>query len=63
MDGRLSRIKTKTSHSAKVKSLSDDLLGAMASQCKVTKKEFLQLVDCTISREDYEKMLAERNAL
>lgn len=63
LDGRLSRIKTRTSHSAKVKSLSDQLLSAMASQCKVAKKEFLELVDCTMSQEDYEKVLVERNLL
>ena len=63
LDGRLSRIRTRTSHSAKVKSLSDQLLSQMASQCKITKKEFLELVDCQMSQDIYEKLLNERNFL
>ena len=53
-DGRKSLSKTKTSHSPKMKTLSNDLLSKMSQQCYLTKAEFLDLIDCPLSRSDYE---------
>lgn len=59
-DGKKSRAKTKTSHYAGGTSLGDPLLGAMAKQCFLSKKEFLDLVDCPMDREKFEGLLSER---
>jgi hypothetical protein len=62
MDGRRSLAKTKTSHGAS-RELSDELLGKMAKQCGVTKKQFLDLIDCSLNRVDYETILREKRML
>jgi len=48
--------RTKTSHGRGF-DLNDYLLAQMARQVSLTKKQFLELVDCPLSREDYEKVL------
>jgi hypothetical protein len=48
--------RTKTSHGRGF-DLDDFLLGQMARQVSLTKKQFLELVDCPLSREEYEKIL------
>lgn len=58
-DGRKTRVKTKTSHSPKVRDLDDSLLGKMAKQCGLSRPEFLRLVDCPMGRDDYESRLSE----
>jgi len=45
---------TKTSHSPKMREISDSLLGQMARQCGLSKSDFLDLIDCPLSREGYE---------
>lgn len=62
-DGLKSRIKTKTSFGARPKQIAGDLLGKMARQCQLNKKQFLNLIDCPLSQEDYEKILIENNLL
>lgn len=56
--GKKTQIYTKTSHGSKYKNLSDDLVSAMAKQCKLTTKQFKELVSCTMSGAEYEGMLA-----
>lgn len=56
-DGTKSEAVTHVSHGAK--EVGDTLLGQMARQCCLTKKDFLRLVDCPLSREDYEALLTE----
>lgn len=56
-DGRLSSIRTKTSHTAGMKSIGAPLLGHMARQCGLLKSQFMDLVDCPLSRDDYEALL------
>ena len=58
-DGKKTLAKTKTSHGSKA-DLDDYLLGAMAKQCQLTKPQFLEFVDCTLSRDAYEKTLEQR---
>ncbi|HNY32800.1 MAG TPA: hypothetical protein PKO15_18090 [Fibrobacteria bacterium] len=55
-DGRKTSIFTKTSHTPKMREIPDNLLGMMAKQCKLSKKLFLDLVDCPMSREAYDAM-------
>lgn len=57
-DGKKTRARTKTSHTPKMKDIPDSLLGQMAKQvCLDTKGQFLELVDCPMSRGDYENVL------
>lgn len=53
--GKKSIVFTKTSHGAR--ELNDNLLAQMARQCKLSKNEFVNLIDCPLSREDYEAKL------
>ncbi len=59
-DGRKTLARTKTSHSPKVKEIADNLLGQMARQCLLTKPDFLRLVDCPMSRDDFERKLRDQ---
>jgi hypothetical protein len=54
--GKKSMAKTKTSHGSG-RDISDDLLAKMAKQCGVTKGQFLKLVDCPLTRQEYEELL------
>jgi hypothetical protein len=56
-EGLLTPIRTRTSHSGKT--LDDYLLGAMAKQCRLDRGQFLELVDCPLSRTDYESAVNE----
>ena len=53
--GKKTIVRTKTSHGGK--EIDDNLLSQMAKQCKLTNKDFGLLVDCPLSRDDYEKKL------
>ena len=48
---------TKTSHG--MKEIGVGLLARMAGDCRLSKKDFLRLVDCPLSREAYEALLTE----
>lgn len=63
MTGLKSCILTKTSHTPKMKAIPDELLSKMAHQCKLTKKQFLELVDCPLERPAYEQILIEKQIL
>lgn len=54
-DGRKSPVMTKTSHGEK--EIGDHLLAQMARQCRVSRGDFLSLVDCPLSRDAYEAKL------
>ena len=62
-DGRKTRARTKTSHTAKMKDIPENLLSQMAKQCKVTRAQFLNLVDCPLDRQGYEEVLIERGEI
>ncbi len=55
INGKDTGIKTKISHSAS--ECGDILLGLMARQVKLARKEFERLVDCTLGKEGYLKIL------
>lgn len=61
--GQKTPVKTRVSRGSNYKSLGDDLLGQMAKQCKLTKADFINLVDCPLSREEYEKRLVQNGGL
>lgn len=54
--GKMTGVQTKTSHSHKV--IDAKNIGKMARQCRLSKSDFLDLIDCPLSREAYEAMLA-----
>lgn len=60
--GEKSAVRTHTSQGKGIE-LDDFLLGQMAKQCRVSKAEFLQLVDCPLSRTDYELKLRDSGNL
>ncbi len=62
-EGLKTGIRTKTSHTPKMKDIPDNLLPQMAKQCKLTNPDFLKLVDCPMSRVEYEQQLRERNLI
>jgi len=57
LDGTISPIKTMISHSAK--DIDKSIIGKMSRQCNLSKDDFLRLVDCPLTREDYECKLKE----
>ncbi len=57
VDDRKTDIFTKTSHGKR--EIGDQLIGLMARQCRIKTSEFKKLVNCTISKEQYEVMLQE----
>jgi hypothetical protein len=57
LDGKVTTIKTKTSHTPKMKDIPDNILSLMAKQCRLNKSNFLDLIDCPLRREDYETEL------
>ena len=62
-EGKKTTAKTKTSHTKKMKDIPDNLLSQMAKQCHLTKIQFLNLVDCPLSQEQYEKVLQEQGII
>lgn len=53
---------TKISHGSS-KDLSDYLIHQMSSQCKLTKQQFFDLVNCPLSKEMYLQILEENGYL
>jgi len=62
-DGSRTRVRTKLSHGALPKSISDELINTMAKQCRLTKNEFIDLVKCPLDQEKYEAILRDQNIL
>jgi tRNA/tmRNA/rRNA uracil-C5-methylase (TrmA/RlmC/RlmD family) len=61
--GEKTGYRTKTSHTQKMKDIPDNLLSLMARQCKLSKKDFLDLIDCPLTREAYEEILKDQGNL
>lgn len=58
-NGKKTIVNTKTSFGSKYKTLGSPLVAQMARQCKLTKAQFQQLIECTLSHESYEKILSD----
>jgi len=56
--GKKTRIGTKISHGEK--EIHDGLLGQMARDTKLVKQEFLDLVDCPMTIEEYVTLMRQR---
>jgi predicted RNA binding protein YcfA (HicA-like mRNA interferase family) len=63
LDGTRTTIKTKTSHTKKMKDIPDNLLAQMAKQCGLSKSDFLKLVDCSLDQQQYQKLLDKKRDL
>ncbi len=48
---------THLSHKASGKDVNDLEISLMAGQCKLTNQQFINLVECTLSKDEYEKIL------
>ncbi|MCC7278009.1 MAG: hypothetical protein IT487_06795 [Chromatiaceae bacterium] len=59
LKGEKTAVFTKTSHTPKMRDVPDNLLSLMARQCRLSRAEFLNLVDCPLSREEFERRLAQ----
>lgn len=53
--GKKTIVRTKTSHGSR--EIDDNLLAQMAKQCKLSNKDFGLLIECPLSRDDYETKL------
>ena len=51
-------IKTMVSHGAMSATLNVDLISRMSRQLHLTKKQFLELVDCTLDEDGYREILS-----
>ncbi|NMB40670.1 MAG: hypothetical protein GX996_01875 [Firmicutes bacterium] len=57
LSGEKTNIWTKTSYGSKHKDLSDNNISNMARQCRLSKRDFMDLVKCPMTREKYEILL------
>lgn len=61
--GKKTLVKTKTSHTPKMKAIGDPLLGKMAQQVHLRKMEFIDLIDCPMDQEAYEGILRTKGQI
>ncbi len=59
--GKKTMVRTKTSHGSK--EIDDNLLARMSRQCKLSNKDFGQLVECPLGRENHEAKLILAGAM
>ena len=57
------RIKTKISHGMMGDTLGVKLIGDMARQLRLTKTQFLALIDCALDEKGYHKILRNRELI
>ena len=58
-DGIKTGVSTLVSRGTSYGTIGDDLVTRMARQCNLSKSDFLRLVDCTLSADDYTKKLQD----
>ena len=63
MTGKKTTVRTMTSHGSGRKDISPELMSRMARQCKISKRDFTDLVTCPLSRDEYERKLDQRAAI
>jgi predicted RNA binding protein YcfA (HicA-like mRNA interferase family) len=63
VDGKKTPVRTKTSHGSSHKEIGDGLVGTMAKQCRLTGKDFKNLIDCSLSQQAYEEKLLAASAI
>ena len=57
--GLLTDIRTRVSHQSGGNDVNDKLIGMMARQVRLSKRDFEQLIDCPLSQEAYEEKIGE----
>jgi len=60
IDGKKSRLRTRTSHGSSTKTIGDSLLAQMAKQVGLTKVQFIGLIECPLSRQAYENLITDK---
>ena len=60
-DGRKTSVRTKMSYGSSHRDISQNLVSRMAKQCRLATSDFKRLVDCPLSRKDYEEMLKKKS--
>ena len=55
--GKKSPVRTKTSHGTSYRDIADGLVAQMAKQCRLTSRDFRDLIACPLSRDEYEAKL------
>ena len=58
LQGQRTTRRTRMSHGSGHKTIGDALLGQMARQLGISKKNFLELIDCTLDQRGYEKLIS-----
>jgi hypothetical protein len=61
VDGKKKQVFTKISHSGK--EIGENLLGTMARQMNLNRREFREFIECSLSGEDYVSLLRERHII
>ena len=56
-------VRTMTSHGGSGADIGRPLITEMARQCKIERPEFERLIDCSLSQEDYEKLLVDKKVI
>lgn len=59
LEGRTTTARTLLSHGAGGSEIGDNLHGRMARQVKLTHADFLRLIDCPMSREEYDAIVGQ----
>lgn len=62
-DGNPTDVQTKISHGATGETIGSNLIAKMARQCRITTKQFLDLIDCRLSPEQYGDILRQKNVI
>lgn len=60
-DNQKTSVWTKISHGER--DIGDTLINIMQKQLKLTKKQFLDFVNCPLSKEEYRKILLDSNSI
>lgn len=61
IDGKKTDINTHTSHGHK--EIDDTMMNKMAKQMRITRRQFDLFAECTLSEEQYKKILVDNNLL
>ncbi len=57
--GKKTSVWTEISHGSSHRDLSESILHRMASQCRLSCREFRRLIECPMSREEYQELLVQ----
>ena len=61
--GLKTSVRTMTSHGNSGADIDNQLIATMARQCKISRKNFERLIDCSLSQEAYENLLIDKGII